>query len=44
MRSAFLRDHFRCCVESGLGAQEALAVLRGDREGTGQMERFVGGS
>ena len=42
-RFAFLKDHFRCCVERGLGVQEALAVLRGDREGTGQIERFVGG-
>lgn len=27
-------------MESGLGGQEALAVVRADREGTGQIERF----
>lgn len=40
MRFAFLKDHFLCCVESGLEGQEALTVVRGDREGTRQIERF----
>lgn len=40
MRFAFLKDHFRCCVESGLGVLEAVEVMRGDREGNGQIERF----
>lgn len=37
MRFAFLRDHFRCSMESGLGGQEAIAVMRGDREGMDKL-------
>lgn len=36
MRFAFLKDHFLCRVESGLGAIRGYCCER-DREGSGQM-------
>lgn len=40
MRFAFLRDHFRCSMESGLGGTRGYCSHERRQRGDGQIERF----